>query len=453
MKHTANTWKKPLGIVAVLVVLVAVAAAAFFRSKPMVDPADTLQVRSISADYWNGGETYHCDISQENIPQKLSRDLVSLFQGFTIRNTLFPRQNTYTVEPDSVYISIQVGLAEGSMRVNLSTNSAYTSAQFGDTHYSIVDGQDLYQKVYDRLSPLLVAHGSPGAPEGEPSPTPSQLPQTVPWEVPEQPSMSYEAYFEQEREYEFFEHLDSAWFYDQCDFEYRDGALYLVDSQKTGEALWKVWDTDNLEVKAVDPAWIYGIVDGKTLIRMDYKGNHQETLFVDDSGLISTMNRGISNPISVAYTYRYDGTPAPACIQNPLPLADRSVLYFWAGAEDGDGAALYRLYVHDGHTDVVYQYTQEELEQYRFPDYPELEGTGPYYRISAPNPVSNVEVRWSVGNPEFFQRFEAEVQGDFGKLTDTELIHYNTIGYHLHSQLNCTKNTFTGAFQQVEPEW
>ena len=450
MKHTANTWKKPLGIVAVLVVLVAVAAAAFFRSKPMLDPADTLQVRSISADYWNSGETYRCDISQENIPQKLSRDLVSLFQGFTIRNTLFPRQNTYTVEPDSVYISIQVGLAEGSMRVNLSTNSAYTYAQFGDTHCSIVDGQDLYQKVYDRLSPLLVAHGSPGDPEGEPSPTPSQLPQTVPWEVPEQPSVSYEEYFEQEREYDF-EDLDYAWFYDQCDFEYRDGALYLVDSQKTGEALWKVWDTDNLEVKAVDPAWIYGIVDGKTLIRMDYKGNHQETLFVDDSGLISTMNRGISNPLTVAYTYRYDGTPAPACIQNPLPLADRSVLYFWAGAEDGDGAALYRLYVHDGHTDVVYQYTQKELEQYRFPDCPELEGTGPYYRISVPNPVSNVEVGWTVGNPEFFHRFDAEMQNEYTKVTDTELLYEKPMEYGLPMLFSCTKNMLTGEFQQVEP--
>ena len=154
----------------------------------MVDPADTLQVRSISADYWNGGETYHCDISQENIPQKLSRDLVSLFQGVTIRNTLFPRQNTYTVEPDSVYISIQVGLAEGSMRVNLSTNSAYTSAQFGDTHYSIVDGQDLYQKVYDRLSPLLVAHGSPWSSTEPPTPTPAPTPtMTPPPEEPEGP--------------------------------------------------------------------------------------------------------------------------------------------------------------------------------------------------------------------------------------------------------------------------
>ena len=449
----ASIRKSALKIVAVLVVLVAMATAAFFRSKPMLDPADSPRISLITADYENGGESYRSTMEQTDISQNLNNQLIALFQGTQMRNVRFLRPQSFRMEPDSVYLNVWVETDRGSMLVNLSTNSDYNSAQFGDTHYSIVDGQDLYQKVYDRLSPLLVAHGSPGAPEGEPSPTPSQLPQTVPWEVPEQQPMTYEEYFEQEREYEFFEHLDSAWFYDQCDFEYRDGALYLVDSQKTGEALWKVWDTDNLEVKAVDPAWIYGIVDGKTLIRMDYKGNHQETLFVDDSGLISTMNRGISNPLTVAYTYRYDGTPAPACIQNPLPLADRSVLYFWAGAEDGDGAALYRLYVHDGHTDVVHQYTQKELEQYRFPDYPELEGTGPYYRISAPNPVSNVEVRWSVGNPEFFQRFEAEVQGDFGKLTDTELIHHNTIGYHLHSQLSCTKNTFTGAFQQVEPEW
>ena len=51
MKHR----KRMLPIAAVLVVLVAVAAAAFFRSKPMLDLADTLQVRSISADYWKGG--------------------------------------------------------------------------------------------------------------------------------------------------------------------------------------------------------------------------------------------------------------------------------------------------------------------------------------------------------------------------------------------------------------
>lgn len=446
----ASIRKSALKIVAVLVVLVAVATAAFFRSKPMLDPADSPRIFLITADYENGGESYRSTMEQTDISQKLNNELVALFQGTQMRNVRFLRPQSFRMEPGSVYLNVWVETDRGSMLVNLSTNSDYNSAQFGDTHYSIVNGQDLYQKVYDRLSPLLVAHGSPGAPEGEPSPTPSQLPQTVPWEVPEQPSVSYEEYFEQEREYDF-EDLDYAWFYDQCDFEYRDGALYLVDSQKTGEALWKVWDTDNLEVKAVDPAWIYGIVDGKTLIRMDYKGNHQETLFVDDSGLISTMNRGISNPLTVAYTYRYDGTPAPACIQNPLPLADRSVLYFWAGAEDGDGAALYRLYVHDGHTDVVYQYTQKELEQYRFPDCPELEGTGPYYRISVPNPVSNVEVGWTVGNPEFFHRFDAEMQNEYTKVTDTELLYEKPMEYGLPKLFSCTKNMLTGEFQQVEP--
>ena len=154
----ASIRKSALKIVAVLVVLVAVATAAFFRSKPMLDPADSPRISLITADYENGGETYHCDISQENIPQKLSSDLVALFQGVTIRNTLFPRQNTYTVEPDSVYISIQVGLAEGSMLVNLSTNSDYNSAQFGDTHYQIVGHEKLYQEVYALLSDVISAH-------------------------------------------------------------------------------------------------------------------------------------------------------------------------------------------------------------------------------------------------------------------------------------------------------
>ena len=127
------------------------------------------------------------------------------------------------------------------------------------------------------------------------------------------------------------------------------------------------------------------------------------------------------------------------------------MLYFWAGAEDGDGAALYRLYVHDGHTDVMHQYTQKELEQYRFPDCPELEGTGPYYRISVPNPVSNVEVGWTVGNPEFFHRFDAEMQNEYTKVTDTELLYEKPMEYGLPKSFSCTKNMLTGEFQKVEP--
>ena len=304
------------------------------------------------------------------------------------------------------------------------------------------------------LVSLAACHG-PGAerPSATPTPRETQQPHTLLWEVPQRETLSYEEYFAQERAYEFSQHLDSAWFYEQYDLKYENGSLYLVDDKENGDVLWKICDMENLDVKAVDYEWIYGIVDGEKLIRMDYWGENQETLFEDESGLISTLNRHIpDDPMAVAYTIRYDGTEELACVQNPIPLADSAVMYFWAGAEDGDGAALYRLYVPDGHTDVMYQYTQKELEQYRFPDCPELEGTGPYYRISAPEEVSNMEVRWSVGNPEFFQRFEAEVKRDYEQLTDTELIGQKALEYHLSNQFICNKNAYTGAFQRVEAE-
>lgn len=158
MKRKTNTWKKVLGIVVVVVVLVAVAAAVFFRAKPMLDPEETPQIRSISVTYEDGGETYDCDIPQEGLSQALNDELMALLQGTEMRNTLFPPSGVYTVTPDYVYMSVWVGLGEGSMRVNLSTNSSYTSAQFGDTYYAIVDGQDLYQQVYDLVSPLFAEY-------------------------------------------------------------------------------------------------------------------------------------------------------------------------------------------------------------------------------------------------------------------------------------------------------
>lgn len=158
MKRKTNTWKKVLGIVVVVVVLVAVAAAVFFRAKPMLDPEETPQIRSITVTYEDGGETNVCDIPQEGISQELNDQLMALFQGAEMRNTLFPPSGVYHVTPDYVYMSVWVGLGEGSMRVNLSTNSTYTSAQFGDTYYAIVDGQDLYQQVYDLVSPLFAEY-------------------------------------------------------------------------------------------------------------------------------------------------------------------------------------------------------------------------------------------------------------------------------------------------------
>ena len=49
--------------------IVAVATAAFFRSKPMLDPADSPRISLITADYENGGESYRSTMEQTDISQ------------------------------------------------------------------------------------------------------------------------------------------------------------------------------------------------------------------------------------------------------------------------------------------------------------------------------------------------------------------------------------------------
>ena len=122
----ASIRKSALKIVAVLVVLVAVATAAFFRSKPMLDPADSPRISLITADYENGGESYR-SMEQTDISQNLNNQLIALFQGTQMRNVRFLRPQSFRMEPDSVYLNVWVETDRVSMLVNLSTNSDYNS--------------------------------------------------------------------------------------------------------------------------------------------------------------------------------------------------------------------------------------------------------------------------------------------------------------------------------------
>ena len=59
---------------------------------------------------------------------------------------------------EALYVTIKVSLDNhdfSSMRVNLCTNPQYDSAQFGDTHYHIINHQKLYQNVYDLLCGII----------------------------------------------------------------------------------------------------------------------------------------------------------------------------------------------------------------------------------------------------------------------------------------------------------
>ena len=139
----------------------AVAAAVFFQSRPMFGEENNPRVKFIQAEIGQGGESYSCDIPGEEISDELSDALVSLFLDAEMRNRLLPRPQSYHIEDGSVYLFIGVSLEQAedlSMIVNLCNRPDYSSAQFGDTHYRIVNEQALYQEVYDLLSDVLPAY-------------------------------------------------------------------------------------------------------------------------------------------------------------------------------------------------------------------------------------------------------------------------------------------------------
>lgn len=282
------------------------------------------------------------------------------------------------------------------------------------------------------------------------APTPSTSPQSLslPWDEPELEYFTYEEYFGQVRPYDPMEDLTYGFVQEGYHLREKDGTL-LLTRRDTGEALWEICSLEGLEIVLADPSWLYAIRDGRELIRMDYWGENIQRLFLDRSGLISRMNLlSYENPLTQAAEFGGDGTEHPSVIQRRFCLADGRVLYFWAGTESGDGATLYRLYLPERRVDALFQYTQEELDgQYRYPDLPELEGKGPFYRISAPNPASNQEVSWSTGNPEFLRQLGP--QPSYQQLSDPDLLAEAELTYQTPSRIQWRLNTATGAYRQT----
>ena len=243
-------------------------------------------------------------------------------------------------------------------------------------------------------------------------PTESGKPDALPWNPPEEgEALPYEEYFSQIRTYEL---LDRRWALSIDGYRlHQEGShLYMMDSH-TRELLWEIVELDGMEVVSADERWLYLIVGGTELIRMDHLGENREALFTDKTGLISRMNQSdYDNPGKVYYDIVFDdGPPHPSANNRTLAVADRKVLYFWAGAEDGDGAAAYRLYLPEKRVDVVFQYSQEELDVYLLPD--TGDGDGPFYRVSQLWPISNWEFTWYVGNPAFYEVYSTLSDQDF----------------------------------------
>lgn len=232
-------------------------------------------------------------------------------------------------------------------------------------------------------------------PTATPAPTAVPAPPPLPWAgEPAQEALDYETYFGEIRDYhtaaltyswelpeeEEPSHIDM----DLPDgYRYRNGELMLLGMENSLAGVKVIWQYpvelggDFVPVTC-DHQYVYGIQNGRDLIRTDYTGENKQLLFTDTAGVWQKKIIAMADPLFPGEIYRQ--------MQMPFYLADRCCLFFLAGSSRGDGLSVYRIYLPSSTVDELIGGLPLDAFLYK--------------------PVSNQEILWSVPNPEYLESFE-----------------------------------------------
>lgn len=137
-------------------IVVAMTSFIYFRDKPMIRSNDDPEIRLICVDYKKDGIYGTLDLSKNEISKDLNDCLLSILKNVKIRNRLLPAIKSHTVLEGDTHITVKVDLDNSSLFVNLHNDSQFSSAQFNDRHYHIVNSENVYEDVYRLVSDLLM---------------------------------------------------------------------------------------------------------------------------------------------------------------------------------------------------------------------------------------------------------------------------------------------------------
>lgn len=143
--------KRKILIVLIVGFTLAMASLFYFRDKQMIRSNDNPEIRSISIDYKKNGIYGTLDLSNNEISKDLNDRLVFIFNNVKIRNKLLPAIKSHTVLEGDTHITVKVDLDNSSLFVNLHNDSQFSSAQFNDKYYHIVNSERVYKEVYSLL--------------------------------------------------------------------------------------------------------------------------------------------------------------------------------------------------------------------------------------------------------------------------------------------------------------
>lgn len=134
-----------------VVIVVVMTSLVYFKDKQMISSNENTEIRLISIDYKKDGKYDTLDLSKNEISKDLNDRLVSIFENVKIRNKLLPAIKSHTVLEGDTHITVKVNLENSSLFVNLYNDSQFSSAQFDDKYYHIVNSESVYEDVYSLL--------------------------------------------------------------------------------------------------------------------------------------------------------------------------------------------------------------------------------------------------------------------------------------------------------------
>lgn len=149
---------------------------------------------------------------------------------------------------------------------------------------------------------------------------------------------------------------------------------------------------------------------------MDYFGQEMQTLFADKTGLLRALAES------------EEGFA-------PIYLADGCTLFFFAGTDDGIG--VYRLYLPERKLDVLYDAIPVDA-----------------IRLSLAAPVSNAEILWGQGNPDFFAQYKVLTSDPASgynpaQMGESECIGMLELDSGMFSACECYFNAMTQAYYEM----
>lgn len=135
-----------------VMIAVVIISFLYFRNKQMIPPDSNPEIELISVDYKKDGVYDTLDLSKNEISKDLNDRLVLILKHVKIRNKLLPAAESYTVSDGDTHITIKVSLENSSLFVNLLNDSQFSSAQYHDRYYHIVNSENVYNEIYRLLA-------------------------------------------------------------------------------------------------------------------------------------------------------------------------------------------------------------------------------------------------------------------------------------------------------------